>query len=73
MVEDLTRNNTDVSVHWVSKLLERRWQIDVLAGMHNEYLYGRSPNPALNNLNEVQYGGANLWDLGTPRAASRPP
>ena len=63
MVEDLTRNNTDVSAHWVSKLLDRRWQIDVLAGLHNEYLYGRSPNPALNNLNEVQYGGANLWDL----------
>ena len=61
--EELTRANTDVSAHWVSKLLERRWQIDVLAGMHNEYLYGRSPNAALNSLNEVQYGGANLWDL----------
>jgi len=63
MVEDLTRNNTDVSGHWVSKLLDRRWQIDVLAGMHSEYLYGRSPDAALNNLNGVQYGGANLWDL----------
>ena len=31
--------------------------------MHNEYLYDRSPNAALNSLNEVQYGGANLWDL----------
>ena len=59
----MTKTNTDVSAHWVSKLLERRWQIDVLAGMHNEYFYDRSPNSALNNLNEVQYGGANLWDL----------
>jgi hypothetical protein len=62
-VESLTKANTDVSAHWVSKLLERRWQIDVLAGMHNEYFYDRSPDAALNNLNEVQYGGANLWDL----------
>ena len=62
-VESLTRANTDISAHWVSKLLERRWQIDVLAGMHNEYLYDRSPNASLNSLNEVQYGGANLWDL----------
>ena len=62
-VESLTKANTDVSAHWVSKLLERRWQIDVLAGMHNEYFYDRSPDAALNSLNEVQYGGANLWDL----------
>ena len=62
-VESLTRANTDVVAHWVSKLLDRRWQLDVLAGMHNEYLYGRSPYSALNSQNEVQYGGANLWDL----------
>jgi hypothetical protein len=62
-VESLTKANTDISAHWVSKLLDRRWQIDVLAGMHNEYFYDRSPDAALNNLNEVQYGGANLWDL----------
>ena len=31
--------------------------------MHNEYFYDRSPYAALNNQNEVQYGGANLWDL----------
>ncbi len=62
-VESLTRANTDVVAHWVSKLYDRRWQLDILAGMHNEYLYDRSPYSALNNQNEVQYGGANLWDL----------
>ena len=41
--------------------------------MHSEYLNDRSPNPALNNLNQVQYGGANLWDLEHAPAASRPP
>ncbi|HVV52028.1 MAG TPA: carboxypeptidase regulatory-like domain-containing protein, partial [Polyangia bacterium] len=61
-VEDLTRANTDVSAHWTSKLFDRRWQIDALAGMHSEYLYGRSPYSQLNNINEVQYAGANLWD-----------
>ena len=31
--------------------------------MHNEYFYDRSPNAALNNLNQLEYWGANLWDL----------
>ena len=31
--------------------------------MHNEYFYDRSPYAALNSLNELQYCGANLWDL----------
>src|SRR5262249_4872706 len=61
-VESLTRVNTDANLHYTAKLLERRWQLDVSAGMHQEYLYGRSPNSTLNNLNEVQYSGANLWD-----------
>jgi hypothetical protein len=61
-VEDLTKVNTDVNAHWTSKLLDRHWQIDAMAGMHNEYFYDRSPYGDLNNLNEVQYGGA---DLGT--------
>jgi len=62
-VEDLTRSNTDVSARWLSKLYDRRWQIEALAGMHSEYLYTRSPYSDLNSLNEVQYGGSNLWDL----------
>jgi len=60
MVESLTKANTDVSARWVSKLLDRRWQIDAMAGMHNEYFYDRSPYDELNNLNELQYGGADL-------------
>jgi hypothetical protein len=62
-MEQLTHANTDVSAHWISKLFDRRWQIEALAGLHNEYYYGRSPYSDLNSLNEVQYGGANLWDL----------
>lgn len=62
-LESMTKANTDLSAHWVSKLYERRWQIDVLAGMHNEYFYDRSPYADLNNLNQLQYSGANLWDL----------
>src|SRR6185312_12343537 len=62
-MEQLTHANTDVSAHWISKLFDRRWQIEALAGLHNEYYYDRSPYSDLNSLNEVQYGGANLWDL----------
>jgi hypothetical protein len=59
-VEELTKVNTDVNAHWTSKLLDRRWQIDAMAGMHNEYFYDRSPYDDLNNLNELEYGGADL-------------
>jgi len=61
--ESLTKTNTDLSAHWVSKLFDKHWQIDALAGMHSEYFYDRSPNAALNNVNEIQYAGSNLWDL----------
>jgi hypothetical protein len=62
-VESLTKTNTDVTAHWVSKLFERRWQIDVLAGMHSEYYYDRSPYAELNTRNELQYSGGDLWNL----------
>jgi hypothetical protein len=62
-LENLTKSNTDLTAHWVSKLYERRWQIDVLAGMHNEYFNDRSPYDNLNSLNQLQYSGANLWNL----------
>ncbi|HEY4395101.1 MAG TPA: TonB-dependent receptor [Polyangia bacterium] len=61
-LEELTKVNTDVNAHWTSKLMDRHWQIDAMAGMHNEYYYDRSPYADLNNLNEIQYGGT---DLGT--------
>ena len=62
-MESLTRTNTDVTAHWVSKLYERKWQIDALAGMHYEYSYDRSPYDDLNNLNQLQIGGADLWSV----------
>ena len=31
--------------------------------MHTEYFYDRSPDAALNNRNQLEYWGANLWDL----------
>ena len=42
--------------------MDRRWTIDALAGLHNEYFFDRSPNSNLNNLNQIQH-----WysDLGT--------
>jgi Carboxypeptidase regulatory-like domain len=61
--ESLTKSNTDATLHWTSKLFDRRWQIDALAGLHNEYFYDRSPFGALNNLNQLEIYGANLWDL----------
>jgi len=61
--ESLTRTNTDASAHWTSKFFDRHWQIDALAGLHNEYYYDRSPSSALNSLNQIQYWGSNLGAL----------
>ncbi|HVY37875.1 MAG TPA: TonB-dependent receptor [Polyangia bacterium] len=62
-LESLSKSSTDLSAHWVSKLYERKWQIDALAGMHYEYFYDRSPYDDLNNLNQLQIGGADLWSV----------
>ncbi len=61
--ESLTKSNTDFMAHWTSKLFDRKWQVEALGGLHNEYYYDRSPSAALNGLNQLQYYGSNLWDL----------
>jgi hypothetical protein len=61
--EYVTRTNTDVSARWTSKLFDRHWNIEALAGMHNEYFYDRSPSAQLNSLNQLQYSGSDLWTL----------
>jgi hypothetical protein len=60
--ESLTKTNTDIAAHWTSKLFDRRWQIEAIAGLHSEYFYDRSPSAALNGENQIQYWGS---DLGT--------
>ncbi len=62
-LESLTKSNADVTAHWVSKLFDRRWQIDGVAGMHYEYLYDRSAFDALNSLNQLQIGNTDLWTV----------
>ncbi len=61
--EKLTKSNSDFVAHWTSKLYDNHWRIDARAGIHTEYLYDRSPNAALNDRNQLDYFGANLWDL----------
>jgi Carboxypeptidase regulatory-like domain/TonB-dependent Receptor Plug Domain len=60
--ETVVRDSTDVSAHWISKLFERKWQIEVTAGVHREYFNNYSPTPALNARNQEEWWGANLWD-----------
>jgi hypothetical protein len=61
--ESLTKTNTDVSAHWTSKLFDRKWQIEAIAGVHNEYFYDRSPSDLLNTTNQLQYWGNDLGAL----------
>ena len=63
MRETVVRNTTDVGLHWISKLYDRKWQIEANIGVHREYFNNYSPDPALNNLNQEEWWGANLWDL----------
>ena len=61
--EQLDKTNTDVTARWVSKLLDRRWIIEANAGLHREDYNNKSPNPALANINQLEYWNTNLWDL----------
>jgi hypothetical protein len=61
--ESLTKTNTDLNLHWTSKLFDRHWQIEAMGGLHSEYFYDRSPDEALNSRNQLEYWGSSLWDL----------
>ena len=61
--EQLNKTNTDVTARWVSKLFDRRWPLEANAGLHHESYNDRSPDGALNNLNQLEYHNTNLWDL----------
>jgi hypothetical protein len=59
-------------LNWTSKLFDKHWQIDAFAGMHSEYFYDRSPYSDLNALNELQYGGGDLYTYeGAPGCAPK--
>jgi hypothetical protein len=61
--EKQTRDTTDISARWLSQLYDGHWQIEVNAGLHKEHYDDRSPDAALNALNQQEWWGANLYDL----------
>jgi hypothetical protein len=61
--EALTKTNTDITARWVSKLFDRRWTIEANAGLHREDWNNRSPDAALNGLNQLEYHNTSLWEL----------
>ncbi len=61
--ETVVRDTTDIGARWVSKLNDRKWQIEANVGLHREYFNNYSPMSALNGLNQQEWWGANLWDL----------
>lgn len=63
MREVVVRNSTDIGLRWLSKLYDRKWQIEANIGVHREFFNNYSPTPALTNLNQEEWWGANLWDL----------
>ena len=61
--QELHKNNTDVTVKWVSQLLDRRLRIDAGLGLHREDYSEKSPFSDLNSLNQMEWHGASLYDL----------
>src|SRR5581483_3397738 len=59
--ETVIRNTTDVGLRSVSKFFDRKWQIEANIGVHREYFNNYSPTGALNNQNQEEWWGANLW------------
>lgn len=63
-LQSLHKDNTDVTVSWMSQFLERRVRLDASAGLHRETYSDKSPDGALNNLNQLEYHGAvSLYDF----------
>ncbi|HVR60637.1 MAG TPA: carboxypeptidase regulatory-like domain-containing protein [Polyangia bacterium] len=62
-MEQQDKVNTDFIIRWTSKLLDKRWLIEVNLGLHRESYSVKSPNDALNGLNQLEYWGSNLYDL----------
>ena len=65
MREVVTRNTTDVGLRWLSKLYDRKWQIEANIGLHREYFNNYSPTPALNDLNQEEWWGSQPLGPGT--------
>ncbi|MES1171778.1 MAG: carboxypeptidase regulatory-like domain-containing protein [Bacteroidota bacterium] len=71
--QDLHKNNTDYTINWVSQLMDRRLRLDASAGLHRETYGEKSPYADLNQINQQEWHGGNLYELeGIPGCAPRP-
>ena len=74
MRETVVRNTTDVGLHWISKLYDRKWQIEANIGVHREYFNNYSPDPGAQQPQSAGVVGRQPVGPGAnPRAASRKP
>ncbi len=63
MKENLSKTNTDVSLRYLGKFLDKRLILEGNLGYHREDFNDRSPDAARNALNQLEYWGTSLWDL----------
>jgi hypothetical protein len=57
VLEQLHKNNTDITANWTSQLLENRIRIDATVGLHREDFSDKSPYDTLNATNSMEWHG----------------
>ena len=62
-LQGLKKNNTDFTANWTSQLFDNHWRIDATLGLHREDSSDKSPNSALNGINQMQWHEGHLSDF----------
>lgn len=57
-VEQLHKNNTDITANWTGRFYENRLRLEATVGLHREDFDSRSPYDSLNATNNLEWHGA---------------
>jgi len=68
-----TVRRQDLSLRWVSKFFDRRWQVEGNLGLHSEGTIADSPHEDMKGLNNVKYFNAPSLSLFDPSVAAACP
>jgi hypothetical protein len=63
--QQLNKTNTDVILGYVAHFLDDRWRVEANVGLHREDFSDKSPFGNLNDINQIEWRGASLADVGT--------
>ncbi|HEY0713586.1 MAG TPA: TonB-dependent receptor [Polyangia bacterium] len=61
-MQKISKRNTDVNLTWDGHFFDRRWRIETQLGLHDERFRDRSPDPALDLIQQNEWYGVGLFD-----------